>query len=165
MKPIDRYLDVLGVKRGVSKDELKSAYRALIRVTHPDRVNADGALKKKAEDRTKLLNEAYAYLSENFDQTAPSEPVDAEIIPPVRARSEEEKKRQDAEYQKRKALREAAEALRVRQENQRRYDQQTRWLGIAFVVLLLLYLSYMWNHPFKNPGWDEAPAVSAEDDA
>ena len=72
MNPTDRYLDILGVRRGVSRDDLKTAYRALIRISHPDRFHDDEALKKKAEEQTKLLNEAYQYLLTNLEQlTAP----------------------------------------------------------------------------------------------
>jgi molecular chaperone DnaJ len=53
------YYEVLGVQRGASADELKSAFRNLARQYHPD-VNKAA----DAEERFKELNEAYAVLSD-----------------------------------------------------------------------------------------------------
>lgn len=53
------YYEVLGVSRGASNDELKSAFRRMARQYHPD-VNKS----PEAEERFKELNEAYAVLSD-----------------------------------------------------------------------------------------------------
>ena len=53
------YYDVLGVPRGASDEEIKKAYRKLARKYHPD-VNQDPG----AEDRFKVINEAYAVLGD-----------------------------------------------------------------------------------------------------
>jgi curved DNA-binding protein len=53
------FYEVLGVGRGVSKDELQAAYRKLARRWHPD-VNKD----PQAEDRFKEISEAYDVLSD-----------------------------------------------------------------------------------------------------
>jgi curved DNA-binding protein CbpA len=158
MEPIDRYLDVLSLKRGASKADLKSAYRALIQISHPDRFHDNETLRKKAEEQTKLLNEAYKYLSSHIDRVSRAERPDGAGLsdrmaaaggagpvddPIGRARREEEKKRQDAEYRKRKALREAREARQRDWDREReRYDRRTALLGVLFVILLILYASY-----------------------
>ena len=54
------YYDILGVKKGVGKDELKDAYRTLALKYHPDRNKEPGA-----EDKFKELSEAYAVLSDD----------------------------------------------------------------------------------------------------
>src|SRR5881409_2213073 len=54
------YYDVLGVPRGASKDEVKTAYRKLALQYHPDRNKDPGATEKFKE-----ISEAYAILSDD----------------------------------------------------------------------------------------------------
>ncbi len=54
------YYEVLGVQRGVSKDEIKDAYRKLAMQFHPDRNKSP-----EAEERFKEISEAYAVLSDD----------------------------------------------------------------------------------------------------
>src|ERR1700733_5090524 len=54
------YYKVLGVERGASEADIKSAYRKLARKYHPD-VNPNN---KKAEAQFKEVNEAYQVLSD-----------------------------------------------------------------------------------------------------
>ncbi len=56
------YYEVLGVRKGASSDEVKSAYRNLVMKHHPDRVAPEK--KKEAEERFKEISEAYAVLSD-----------------------------------------------------------------------------------------------------
>ena len=54
------YYEVLGVQKGASADEIKSAYRKIALKNHPDRNQGD----KEAEARFKEAAEAYAVLSD-----------------------------------------------------------------------------------------------------
>ena len=59
------YYDVLGVKKGASKQEIKSAYRRLAKEFHPDRNKA-----ADAETKFKEVQEAYDILSDDQKKTA-----------------------------------------------------------------------------------------------
>jgi curved DNA-binding protein len=54
------YYEILGLKRGASEEEVKSAYRKLAMKYHPDKNQGS----KEAEGRFKEINEAYAVLSD-----------------------------------------------------------------------------------------------------
>jgi molecular chaperone DnaJ len=59
------YYEVLGVNRGASADEVKSAFRQMARKLHPD-VNKE----PDAEERFKEINEAYVVLSDTDKRAA-----------------------------------------------------------------------------------------------
>jgi len=61
MKYID-YYEALGVPRTATEKEIKTAYRKLARQHHPDLHQGDA--KKAAEEKFKIINEAYEVLSD-----------------------------------------------------------------------------------------------------
>lgn len=56
--------EVLGVRQGATEDEIKKAYRELVKKYHPDQYR-DNPLSSLAEDKLKEINEAYDTLSKN----------------------------------------------------------------------------------------------------
>lgn len=56
--------DVLGVKEGASEEEIKRAYRELVKKYHPDQYQ-DNPLSDLAEHKLRDINEAYDYLMKN----------------------------------------------------------------------------------------------------
>ena len=58
---------ILECEPGCSEEDVKSSYRQLVRVWHPDRFDTDQKLKQKATEKMKLLNEAYQLLLRCFE--------------------------------------------------------------------------------------------------
>jgi curved DNA-binding protein CbpA len=55
---------VLGLKPGVSSDEVKAAYRDLAQVWHPDRFTDNARLRDKAARNLQRINDAYGVLKD-----------------------------------------------------------------------------------------------------
>jgi hypothetical protein len=57
-----RRLEMLGLEPGATAQEIKTAYRDMAKVWHPDRFAHDPRLQRKAQERLKEINEAYRSL-------------------------------------------------------------------------------------------------------
>ena len=70
-----------------SLDEVKKAYKILVKVWHPDRFSHDPRLRKKAEDKIQQINSAYEELKCFFDEkchkinakSVAGEPLDTDV--------------------------------------------------------------------------------------
>ena len=59
------YYEILDVPRTATPEQIKSAYRILVQLHHPDRLQqANSQVRQYAEERLKRINEAYAVLSD-----------------------------------------------------------------------------------------------------
>ncbi|MCX7711868.1 MAG: DnaJ domain-containing protein [Clostridia bacterium] len=56
--------EVLGIKEGASEEEIKRAYRELVKKYHPDQYQ-NNPLSELAEDKLREINTAYDYLVKN----------------------------------------------------------------------------------------------------
>lgn len=62
-----KYYEILGVSKTAGKDEIKRAYRELVKQHHPDKFsNASDSEKEYHENKLKEINEAYEKLSKDF---------------------------------------------------------------------------------------------------
>jgi DnaJ like chaperone protein len=62
-KSRSRHWEVLGIKEGASKDEIKSAYRRLSKENHPDKVHHLGPeFQRVAQEKMSKINDAYNVL-------------------------------------------------------------------------------------------------------
>src|SRR5271169_2472609 len=55
-------LGILGLGPDATADEIKDVYRDLTKVWHPDRFANDPRLQQRAEEKFKIINEAYQVL-------------------------------------------------------------------------------------------------------
>lgn len=53
---------ILGIEADASAEQIREAYRDLVKVWHPDRFNHDPDLYRKAQDKLKQINEAFETL-------------------------------------------------------------------------------------------------------
>ena len=53
----------LGLQRGAAADDVRQAYRDLVKVWHPDRFGSEARLRAKAESQLKEINSAYRTLA------------------------------------------------------------------------------------------------------
>jgi DnaJ domain len=75
---LDEAMGVLGVGPGATSQEVRTAYRHLIRDTHPDRATAADATR-----RTARLTEAYALVQRSLASGAPTAAAPAPPPPPT----------------------------------------------------------------------------------
>lgn len=66
--------EVLGVNQNATKEEIRDAYRELVKKYHPDKFMNNPDMKVLAEEKIKEVNEAYKYLLDHFDNPSYSSP-------------------------------------------------------------------------------------------
>ncbi|MDY6837132.1 MAG: J domain-containing protein [Thermodesulfobacteriota bacterium] len=57
---IEKSLEILGLKPDATLDEAKRAYKAQVKIWHPDRFSHDSILRPRAEENIRRVNIAYA---------------------------------------------------------------------------------------------------------
>jgi len=83
--------EVLGLKPEASPDEVKQAYRDLVKVWHPDRFNHDERLQLRAQEKLKELNGAYKVLEAYFFEASAASDIaeSSESVPNPESRPSE----------------------------------------------------------------------------
>jgi hypothetical protein len=59
MKSVHEYCEILGIDSSATPEQLKKAYRDLVKEWHPDRYLHNPRLQRKAEEKLREINEAY----------------------------------------------------------------------------------------------------------
>ncbi|MGI5999248.1 MAG: J domain-containing protein [Lutispora sp.] len=60
--------EVLGIREGASVDEIKRAYKELVKKYHPDQYR-NNPLSELAEEKLKEINQAYDYLMKQYEKS------------------------------------------------------------------------------------------------
>lgn len=76
MHTCDAHLQTLSLDQTASFDQIREAYQDLVMVWHPDRFLHNPRLYKKAEEKLKQVNQAYAYFKSQKPRVPKQTPVD-----------------------------------------------------------------------------------------
>lgn len=119
----DRYYEILGLKRGASKEDIKGAYRLLAKKYHPD-----VSREENAQEVFIRIAEAYEIL------------INRKIIDDLHAASPDvTDQRTTYEYYTQQAREKAKQASRMRYENLKREHEAFQKSGMYDIMLLLEY--------------------------
>ncbi len=66
MDSLEKSYQLLGLEPGASPEQVRQAYRDLVKVWHPDRFSHDARLRQIAQEKLKEINGAYELLKANF---------------------------------------------------------------------------------------------------
>lgn len=61
------YYHTLGLEQGASFEQVKTAYKKLMKAYHPDRHQANPQKQKWAVEQSQKVNEAYSYFKKKFE--------------------------------------------------------------------------------------------------
>jgi curved DNA-binding protein CbpA len=83
MPTCEAHLQTLSLDQTATFAEIREAYQDLVMVWHPDRFIHNPRLYKKAEEKLKQFNQAYAYLkAQNLDKPYPTPQQTSSSSPP-----------------------------------------------------------------------------------
>ena len=81
MDDLTHFYQVLGLKPGATFEEVKTVYRDLVKVWHPDRFSHDERLRLVAQEKLKEINGAYKMLEAHFFEAS----IQAETPPTAKS--------------------------------------------------------------------------------
>lgn len=70
---MEKYYRILDISSSASEQEVKQAYRELVKIWHPDRFTHDAKLQKRTEEKLKEINEAYQCIIDELKNPYPRE--------------------------------------------------------------------------------------------
>lgn len=136
---MDKYYQILGLKPGARKEEIKRAYRRLAKKYHPD-------VNPKGEQKFLLIREAYEYLlavkSAQFTQHRQAPRNDMEAF--------REKLKKEAERKAREELQRKAERFRQRKAEKQNLEYRRGVFILVAIVALFFTVRTCYRWYFKS---------------
>ncbi|MBD0336765.1 MAG: DnaJ domain-containing protein [Cyanobacteria bacterium Co-bin13] len=140
MSEIDRCFEILELRPGASKQQIKESYRRLAKRWHPDQFSQSDPQRQQAEVKIKLINDAYQRLKESpASESARSAPAQAakQATTDIKTRpnspqdhcAEANELMQEGKYE------EAAELLGVVIKRHPTYAEAYRYRGLIYSLL------------------------------
>ncbi|HEX3799915.1 MAG TPA: DnaJ domain-containing protein [Verrucomicrobiae bacterium] len=148
MDEISRCRKILGVDAGTSLEDLKSIYRDLVQVWHPDRFAGNERLQLKAQEKLKEINAAYDFLIANAFQNEVQIAAPETDSPPVVPPPAQEKSPVEEE---------------VAADSPEAPERKSGAIGIIAVVVLVIFagLFFYWKSQNRPNAPTESPAAVA----
>jgi WD40 repeat protein len=129
-----RYYEILGLKFNASSEEVKKAYRNLVKVWHPDRFHNNSSEQKQAEEKFKKILEAYEALKDYHPQVKEATSTVASGIYTKPNRSEIHYK-EGIDYAEKKLYQDAIEAFSIAIKIDPYYIEAYQYRGFIFSKL------------------------------
>lgn len=143
---MEKYYKILDINTNATEQDVKQAYRDLVKVWHPDRFTHDPKLRKKAEEKLKEINVAYQKIIDHLNNPY--------------------KHQQSYQYQKTEKQTTQSTQKQNYNESKTRYTSNTqyvkpsKWLHFAknfyiilvLVIVISINLGYMIASEFTKQG-------------
>lgn len=137
MDEMKNSFEILGLKPGASPEEIKQAYRDLVRVWHPDRYAHDPRLQDKVQEKLKEINEAFEKIRK-YQSSYSKESQEGQ-----RRGYQAEQKSHDESSQGQQKSKESKPAERS--------SSFFKNLWIYLVPFLILFIVYVWDYSKTKP--------------
>lgn len=153
--PVQAYR-LLGLAPGASLEDVKTAYRDLAQVWHPDRFRENARLREKAELNLQRINEAYAVLRDHQPLAAPGPSVATVDTPlPYRRPSPPRWDLRHSLFTGVIAMRHSLKVLRpsatyARKPRRRGLPKPWILIGLAALLLLGFALAALWYEGYLD---------------
>jgi WD40 repeat protein len=134
MSQYSRYYEILGLKANASPEEVKKAYRNLVKIWHPDRFSQDSQEQKKAEEEFKKILEAYEALKDYQPQPEVTFSAVASDISTKRSSSESHYQ-EGVKYAEKKLYQDAIEEFSLAIRLNSNYIEAYQYRGFIFSKL------------------------------
>lgn len=121
-------LRILGIDADASPEDIKTAYREMAQILHPDRFAGNGKLQRRATEQFKNLQEAYDVAMGKRSAKAPSDAASASRAPGCRSSAASEEREIEARLA-------GIAAARVQLAAQRDAFGDERRNGLGFLVV------------------------------